>query len=641
MKTSACLKELNSGTTILHLFCYTLMLLMIVILYGWSIFEPLSGDTLQHVMDANRVASVHDAFMRFFGHKLKLPAGTFTLDVLYRPIFNDFYISFLKYFFGVNPVWYRLSTLVIHVLSCLILFRLFLKLNLSACTALLGACTVLLSPSLFFGVYEFGMSNSQFIVFLAVVSLTCAHNYVQTKEKLKKFVSGLLTLIFVFLTVFAKETAVTWPFIIICFIFFNELNYNKKEEHESSKSLANKTNLILRNNLLIFFFLALITAIYFFFRYLKFGSLTAIHSGIEGEINFVPSLVKLLGYVLYLAGIPTSIFPPWMSAPITKISGLELILRVTFFVFVLFLATRLFRQNKSIFVFSILAMLIAILSVVKVTRNSPSYGDLMSIGFAFLIAFGFSAIKGEKNIGLKYFLAITLTFLMVVLNIYTSKRYIFDSNMWVARAQGTARAAMSGIASFTELSSVSKIIQVGNIGNHEVNWSINAGSIGSGFYANLGIPISKFSLASTAYADLENVLFIEMLYDLKYRRLGAGIFPGLGRLAVAFFPGPVTRETLKEKGGFYDLRSERVIRISCNMGSDDISFKPLPIRITMNNGEIDRLSLGRTFDISTDPKYFVAEILVPVNANSLFFENATLNGCSNPVVESYSRILKN
>ena len=396
--TSQHLKFLDSFARNPSITVYLILILLVVFVYGWAIFEPLAGDALMHVADSNQVKSLGDAIKRLFGFDLTLPEDMFRLDAFYRPIFNDFYISLLKYFFNFNPVAWRVSTLVVHGISGLLAVTLFLRLKNSLAASFLGASFILLSPALFFGIYDFGLSFSQLLVFFGLLSLLSALMFVQSRSRSRRVFYGVGTFGTSFLVVFTKESAVLWPFVVISFLCFlsleSELSENNVETPQIGLNCWKK--LLTKSNILLFFALSQITIIYFTFRYIKLGSLTSIAAGIEGEVKLFSSIAKFYGYVLYMFGFPTSIFPSYLSVQISEIKGFEFIVRLVIFVTLLSLCCLVFLKNRRVFYFSLAAMTLAFLPIIKVTRNVPYYSDLMIIGGAFVVSYGYSFVKFNK-----------------------------------------------------------------------------------------------------------------------------------------------------------------------------------------------------------------------------------------------------
>lgn len=630
MMSSSYMNEQPASNTSLRLFYYSGIILLVFLVYGWTVFEPLAGDALMHAVDANRIKSGHDAWKRLLGIDLGLGG----LDIFYRPVFNDFYISLLKYLFEVSPPCYRLTTLVIHCLSGLVIFKLFLRMRVSELAAFLGATSLVLSPALFYGIYEFGLSFSQLLVFFAASSLYCAIRYLQAQVPSRKVLHGSATLAFTFLTVFTKESAALWPFAVIAFVYFFQLSQTEAGNKAiASKGVIGETRSIFYKNFPLFLLLALVTVAYFAIRYWKFGSLTAVAAGIEGSVNPVESLTKLVGYMLFAVGIPTEVFAPYFSTPIFELTGFEIAGRLMLASFFAFCVFRIFGKNKAILAFSIVSALLTFLPIIKVTRNSPYYGDMMSISFAFLIAFGFTTIKFNGRKVFAPVLACVLVACLVVQAAYMSHRYIFDSRLWLARAQGFSRAAMTDFAALSAIPNTAKIVQIGNVGTSEIIWSLHHGTMGSSFFSNLGIPTSRFAYGMSGVSDYENVLFIDIRNDIGYRPVGTGIAPGLGRVDSAYFSGNLLRKAIKEENGSYDLHAEKVIRLRCDRAPSGVEMKALPIGFSLANGEMGRRMLEASFNLSKDPNDFIAEIVVPPNANALFIEDT--NACVHPLVEGY------
>ena len=201
-----------------------IIVLLTLVVYGWTISEPLAGDALMHVMDSNQIRGVGDVFSRLFGLTRPAHGSEYRLEIFHRPVFNDLYISILKYLFGVSPIGYRISTLVLQCVAGLLIFNLFLHLSNSVLASWLGAIALLFAPALFFGLYEFGISFSQVLTCGAVASLFFANKYSLSNKALAAFSFGFLTFIATFMVVFTKESALLWPLVVIVFIFCSQIN---------------------------------------------------------------------------------------------------------------------------------------------------------------------------------------------------------------------------------------------------------------------------------------------------------------------------------------------------------------------------------------------------------------------------------
>ena len=204
------------------------LLLITIILYSWTIFEPFAGDALLHLMDDTQIHSISDILKVFYNSSNELYVEDYRLNVFHRPVFNELYISAIKNIFGSNIIWFRIINVLILGLSSILLYKILLKLTCDYKSSFLGAIFLLCSPSLFFGIYEFGLSFSGLLVFLSLISIYFLQAYLLSENKYYI----LLTLFFTFLTVFTKESAMFFPFsMIILFIFF----YIQKHHSEISE----------------------------------------------------------------------------------------------------------------------------------------------------------------------------------------------------------------------------------------------------------------------------------------------------------------------------------------------------------------------------------------------------------------------
>lgn len=640
--------NLNISATRLNLayaklFYSSIIILLGLLVYGWTIFEPLAGDALMHVMDANRIESVREIFTRLLGLNSVRDPSTYRLDVFFRPVFNDLYISTLKSVFGVSPLWYRISTLVLQCSSCLLIFFLFLRLGFPVVSSFCGAIAVLFAPPLFFGMYDFGISFSQLLVFLAVSSLSASTFYVNSNDRLLKFFFGALTLLLSFLVVFTKESAALWPFAIIIFIVFQRaLAFDGKLFKGFFDRVCHLWRHAISLDLVVFISLATISILYFFLRFQKFGSLTAIAAGIEGQVTGLASVEKAFAYLLYAVGIPTKIIPPYLSVEITEISGLELLCRILLISLFLVFGYKSYRNYRSVFYSSFFIIAVTFLPILKVTRNSPYYGDLMSIGIAFIVVSGASVIQSKSKKFVFNLAACIFVTCSVGQVVYLSQRYVFDQRMWLAQSQGMARAALSDVASVEAFANASALVQTGSVADSGSNWALHHNSqiVGSGFIANLGVSPSKFKLLRHDQPLLPDTLFYEFNRGTELKAFRTGGFPRLGRISTAYFPGEIVKNLLEGEGSLYPLKAEKLIRIECERQLNTGSPVNFSIDFTTGSSEsiISRL-VDETFNISTEPSKFVALLVVPLTSSKFALKRAIASNCPAAKIYGYAAVL--
>ena len=219
-----------------------------------------------------------------------------------------------------------------------------------------------------------------------------------------------------------------------------------------------------------------------------------------------------------------------------------------------------------------------------------------------------------------------------------SKRYIFDSNMWLAHSQAISRAALADAASSDSFENASHIIQIGQVDDREVGWALNQNPqiLGSGFFANSHISYSKFSSAKSVSTAFPNTAYFEFLGQNGFRSLGSNLLPGFGRLLVVYFPGEISISNIEPSNGMYHLNSSKVIEIKCVRNivtTDVINFV---IGFVSSTGAQDIRYVDESFNVSPDRHVFKAQFVVPPNSVYAFLGKSDSQRCEEPIVNGYT-----
>lgn len=138
-----------------------------------------------------------------------------TRDVYYRPIFLvDFIIE--SRFFGIKPFGYHLTNLLFHILSVILLFVFFRKIRLPEITAFIMTLLFAVHPVLTQAVAWIPGRNDMLLMIFFLSGMLFSMNYME-KPSILMFI---LQLIFSFLALFTKETALIIPLLIVVISIF-------------------------------------------------------------------------------------------------------------------------------------------------------------------------------------------------------------------------------------------------------------------------------------------------------------------------------------------------------------------------------------------------------------------------------------
>jgi hypothetical protein len=311
----------------------------------------------------------------------------------------------------------------------------------------------------------------------------------------------------------------------------------------------------------------------------------------------------------------------------------EIIARALLFIAALWALWACWRRSKFAALTMAACFIFAFLPITKVSRNAPNYGDLMSIPLAITLSLGFDAIKEKISRRTFALLSLIIATALVMVSALFASRYVYNTDMWVARSQGYGRSAISDFAAADGAKEAAQIVGASGMYSPEQNWALShAGVLGSTLIVNLGIQKEKFVANSSKLTKNANILFIDFLPDSIPRRVGAGPFPGYGRLLTAYYPVGISYKAVDISNGTYDIGGLKVVRLSCentfyktfNMGFTDVKNVVL-------NREVDS-----AMNLNIAPGKMVLEFVAPPNAVKLNLVDNDGSACHNPKVGGYS-----
>lgn len=610
--------------------------LMLLIIYGWTVFEPYSGDALMHMMDDTQIHSLGDALQTLYSGSNPAYQEPHRLTAFHRPVFNELYLTTLKEIFGVGSVWMRVMTLAMLVGVAWVFLSLMQKIRVSVLPATVGTAWLVFSPPLFFGLYEYGLAFSQLLVLLSILSLWVLKKYIDCRQQPNSRAWIAATLLFVFLAVFTKESAVVWP--VICLLMAVYLTNDARTIHDKKPLPFTDQLKSLTSTIFAFWGLALaLVAIIFLYlvtRYLKLGSLTAIAGGIEQTPSLVDALIKFGGYTLLMLQVPNPVIPAYMAQSLENLGRMEIAIRLLLLITAFWALWAGWRRSQLATLTLLATFFLAFLPIIKVSRNAPYYGDLMAIPLAIALGLGFEAIKERVSRPTNVIMATFVIASLFVVSTFFTSHYVYNSDLWLAKSQGFVRSALSDFSSAEGAMEAARIVGTSGIFSPEQNWSLNysTGLFGAAFIVNLGLPKEKFILNSDKLIQNDNVIFIDFQPDMHPRKVGAYRLPGYGRLTTAYFPSGLIRKALESSDGIFIIKGYKVIRLTCDNPFQkpfDIAFKSLP------ESELLR-RVDSAMNINSTPDKLVLEFVAPPNAVSLRLLGDEGAGCQSPKVSGYS-----
>ncbi|WP_153098972.1 hypothetical protein [Paraburkholderia hayleyella] len=605
---------------------------LLLVLYGWTVFEPFAGDALMHMMDDTKIKNIHDFLRPLYSSSNPAYIEHYRLPIFHRPVFNEWYIYAVKHIFGVKSIWLRAVTLLLLIISTWSFLGIMRRMGFHPLAATVGAAWFAFAPALFFGLYEYGISFSELLVFFGILSLSSLQAYIGHKEGLRGATYLSLTLLFTFLIVFTKESAALWPFLMIgAILLFEGFRHGDTAiESQLDMGFVQQHLGYLRKNWLLAACLPLITVAYFVTRYIKLGGLTQIAANIEQPVALGDSLIKLYTYVLMALEVPGGALPNYLSISIQNMPVGEIAIRLVLFLSAVTALWAMGRRSKSMTIFSIVASLLMFLPIIKVSRNSPYYGDLMTIPVALAIGFGFDAISRKWNGKPFRVWALAVTALTVLAALLFEYGNVRNMDLWLARAQGFGRAEVADFSAAEGSDKADQFVGTSGMYYPESRWALSHGGVGWGLYANFNVDKTRLIPKSDEIKRHANAMFIDFMPDYPLHRVAPYPLSARGKMIFAYFPEGFARVPLAPSGDRVALNGAKVVRLSCQ----NAFVKPFDlIFLSPGINELHR-NVVEEINLGANPKSQVIEFVVPGSATSVRLPTDTV-ACASPSLEGY------
>jgi len=224
------------------IFYFLFFILVVFVLYFKSLTRYFTLDDTSYILLARNIKTLKDFFSIF----------TYALQPqTFRPISIQAYFLFMTRIFGVNPVFYHLTNVILFSIDSLLIFLIVRKIgntNIAFFTTLIYITRTLHTIAVFYVAAgeELFMSVFLFSSFLSYL--------IYRERKEKKYI--IISVVFFVLSLLSKETAVFLPLIIFFYeILFSTKNINFKKIY----------NFKVLNQVSIYFFVAFFYLVYRFF----------------------------------------------------------------------------------------------------------------------------------------------------------------------------------------------------------------------------------------------------------------------------------------------------------------------------------------------------------------------------------------
>ena len=473
-------------------FIYSIYLSLCLIFYGWMIFLPVCCDALMHTADDLVIKNFVDVLRNIFGIRNDY-GEVHTIGVFHRPIFNELYITLLKFLFPNQPVYLRASSLLLFFINVCIFHKVTSYFINEKLIIIFFSLFYLFSIPHFYGLFEFGLSfsillNLFFLISLFFLIKSLVPNHNQTYQYLYLFISCFSA----FLLVFTKESAVLAPFsILLISIYFVLRNQGNIEGFYKSC-----INTILKNKFIKFYFLTsiLIIFLYLLSRYFKLGDIFYIAAGLETNLSFNAISKKIYTYLAELSYFPTKHIGNYMLFTLKTLPEYEVYIRTLFLLFFIFLFYIFIKFEKSKSLLFFLSMLLIFIPIFKVYRNSPYYSDILSIPFYLLSAISFSIFFNKNKSKIRNILIIISLFFLSIISYNFQNKHTNDPANWIASGHAAARGLLIDFEKvYNKHNNSTFLISSGILNGVNVWWyNQNERIRGSLFNAHFGIPLDRF-----------------------------------------------------------------------------------------------------------------------------------------------------
>ncbi|MDR3609068.1 MAG: hypothetical protein P4L27_00725 [Ignavibacteriaceae bacterium] len=208
----------NTGLQLALIVLLPLIIYSHVIHYGFLLDdETIIKDNIESLSDLHNIS---DAFMRdaFFREPQT------SSYILYRPIQTVSYMIDAS-ISGADPWMYHFTNLILHLFTCIALYYMLLFFNFSKATTFLGTLIFSVHPMLAGDVSWIGARGDLLIGFSSILLVLTMGYYFKTNKPIL-----YLLHVFIFLiSVFAKETIILFPLLLILYYFIS-LKHEQKDK---------------------------------------------------------------------------------------------------------------------------------------------------------------------------------------------------------------------------------------------------------------------------------------------------------------------------------------------------------------------------------------------------------------------------
>lgn len=295
-------------------------------------------------------------------------------SVAYRPVLTLSYFADYA-IWKINPFGYHLTNLIIHLLNSILVYLiLFLLLN-NASLSLFVALVFCVHPLKVESVCSIGYRAdllSGFFVFLSFYFNLKIRKF----SKLNVGNNNFYVLLFYFLAVFTKESALVYPALILGYEFL----FSGEKFKFDIKSL------------LIRYWGLIVISIFFLCVYFFVFPNSALDSArlIRGDIalHILSSLKIFSDYVLnFVMPFLVKILPPFYVPSISSLFGLSFVVSIVVFLIFIVCILKAFRRNKlsSFFIIWFLLFLLPVLNIIPLV-NPVAYRYLYLPSFGIIAA---------------------------------------------------------------------------------------------------------------------------------------------------------------------------------------------------------------------------------------------------------------
>jgi hypothetical protein len=231
----------------------------------------------------SKISNIPEAFIRSVDYNPLKGQQTEMTNAYYRPMLTVSLILNAQ-IAGQSPFFYHIINILLHILGCWLVYKLFITLNYSRESAIIASLIYAVHPALVQAVAWIPGRNDSLLAVFAFASLIYLIRFQQHPD-----IQNLWKhLLFVFLTVFTKENAVVLPFLCLFYAFlFDRISVRE---------------ILKKYGILFLAYFLILLAFYFMRKY----ALSGIHTD-----NSFSSLLHSLreNFPIYLQGIQKTFLP--------------------------------------------------------------------------------------------------------------------------------------------------------------------------------------------------------------------------------------------------------------------------------------------------------------------------------------------